>query len=124
MATVRGQLDELEKPNPRYVLELHTIRGMIQEADNMNKGLMTILGHGYGMQCPLMVPGGGVPFAPQLPPRPHCMGMPPPFAQPTTPTMSQVDHGSTSTPSPGRAMTDWEDLFGEEVRIAMGKLRI
>ena len=91
----------------------------------MNKGLMAILGHGYGMQCPMMVPGGGVPSAPQLPPRPrpHRMGMPPPpFAQLTTPALSQVDHGST--PSPGRAVTDSEDLFGEEVRIAMGKLRI
>jgi hypothetical protein len=122
MASVRGQLDELEKPNPRYVLELHTIRGMIQEADNMNKGLMTILGHGYGMQCPMMVPGGGVPSAPQLPPGPHYMRMPPPFAQSPTPTTSQVDHGSK--PSPGRVKSDWEDLFGEEVRIAMGKLRI
>ena len=119
MASVRAQLDELEKPNPRYLLELHTIRGMIQEADNMNKGLKTILG--YGQQCPVMVPCG-VPSAPQLPPPPHCMGMPPPFAQLTTPTMSRVDH--ESTPSPVRAMSDWEDLFGEEVRIAMDKLRI
>jgi hypothetical protein len=122
MASVRAQLDELEKPNPRYMLELHTIRGMIQEADNMNKGLKTILV--YGTQCPMMVPGG-VLSAPQLPPRPHCVGMPPPlFAQPATvtPAMSQVDH--EPTPSSGRAMSDWEDLFGEEVRIAMDKLRI
>ena len=43
MASARAQLEELRKPNPRYVLELHSIRGMIQEADNMDKGLMTVL---------------------------------------------------------------------------------
>ena len=119
MATVRAQLEELEKPNPRHVLELHTIRGMIQEADNMNKGLKTILR--YGTQCPMMVPGG-VPSAPQLPPPPHRMGMPPPFTQPSSLTLSRVDY--ESSPSPKRAISDWEDLFGEEVRIAIGKLRI
>jgi len=43
MASSKVQLDELKKPKPRYVLELHTIRGMIQEADNMDKGLKTVL---------------------------------------------------------------------------------
>jgi hypothetical protein len=119
MASVRAQLEELEKPDPRYVLELHTIRGMIQEADNMDKGLKTVLG--YGMRCPMMVPGG-VHSGLQLPPRPHFMGTAPPFAQPVIPTTSQEDH--KSMPSPVRAMSDWEDLFGEEVRIAMDKLRI
>jgi hypothetical protein len=28
-ASAKSQLDELKKPNPRYALELHTIRGMI-----------------------------------------------------------------------------------------------
>jgi hypothetical protein len=36
MASARAQLEELKKLNPRYVLELCTIRGMIQEADNNN----------------------------------------------------------------------------------------
>ncbi len=43
MASAKSQLEELKKPNPRYALELHTIRGMIQEADNMDKGLKAVL---------------------------------------------------------------------------------
>ena len=43
MASTKVQLDEMRKPNPRYILELHTIRGMILEADNMDKGLKTVL---------------------------------------------------------------------------------
>ncbi|KAH9057856.1 hypothetical protein EDB87DRAFT_975637 [Lactarius vividus] len=44
MASTKLQLEECKKPNPRYVLELHTIRGMIQEANNMDNGLRTVLG--------------------------------------------------------------------------------
>ncbi|KAH9012696.1 hypothetical protein EDB85DRAFT_2037195 [Lactarius pseudohatsudake] len=44
MASTKCQLEECKKPNPRYVLELHTIQGMIQEAENMDKGLRTVLG--------------------------------------------------------------------------------
>ncbi len=44
MASTKFQLEESKKPNPRYALELRTIRGMIQEADNMDKGLRTDLG--------------------------------------------------------------------------------
>ncbi|KAH8977691.1 hypothetical protein EDB86DRAFT_2837494 [Lactarius hatsudake] len=44
MASTKCQLEECKKPNPRYVLELHTIEGMIQEADSMDKGLRTVLG--------------------------------------------------------------------------------
>ncbi|KAH9057853.1 hypothetical protein EDB87DRAFT_1628559 [Lactarius vividus] len=44
MASTKFQLEECKKPNPRYVLELRTIRGMIEEADNMDKGLRTVLG--------------------------------------------------------------------------------
>ena len=44
MVSTKFQLEESKKPNPRYVLELHTIRGMIQEADSMDKGLRTVLG--------------------------------------------------------------------------------
>ncbi|KAH8979591.1 hypothetical protein EDB86DRAFT_2835793 [Lactarius hatsudake] len=44
MTSTKYQLEECKKPNPRYVLELHTIRGMCQEADSMDKGLRTVLG--------------------------------------------------------------------------------
>ena len=65
MVSARAQLEELKKPNPRYVLELHTIRGMIQEADNMDKGLKTVLaGLGIRSQGPMM------PSTPQPPPQP------------------------------------------------------
>ena len=44
MASTKSQLEECKKPNPRYVLDFYTIRGMIQEADNMDKDLRTALG--------------------------------------------------------------------------------
>ena len=44
MASTKYQLGEMTKPNPRFILGLHTIRGMIQEADNMDKDLRTALG--------------------------------------------------------------------------------
>jgi hypothetical protein len=44
MASTKYQLGEMTKPNARLILELHTIRGMIQEADNMDKGLNIVLG--------------------------------------------------------------------------------
>jgi hypothetical protein len=65
MASAKSQLEELKKPNPRYVLELHTIRGMIQEADNMDKGLKAVL-----QQTQALMARGGVPSAPQPPPQP------------------------------------------------------
>ena len=65
MASVKIQIEELKKPNPRYVLELHTIRGMIQEADNMDKGLKAVL---QRTQAQAQMPPGGVPSAPQPPP--------------------------------------------------------
>jgi hypothetical protein len=46
MASTKVQLEEMNKPNPRYILELHTVREMIQEADNMDKGLRTVLSLG------------------------------------------------------------------------------
>ena len=63
MASTKSQLEELNTPNPRYVLELHTIRGMIQEADNMDKGLKAVL---QRTQAHMMA----VPSAPQPPPQP------------------------------------------------------
>ena len=65
MASAKSQLEELKKPNPRYVLELHTIRGMIQEADNMDKGLKVVL-----QKHAQMIARNGVPSAPQSPPPP------------------------------------------------------
>ena len=44
MAPTKFQLKESKKPNPRYVLDFHAIRKMVQEADNMDKGLRTVLG--------------------------------------------------------------------------------
>ena len=43
MASTKFQLEETKKPNPRYVLELRTIRAMIQEADRMDEGLSIVL---------------------------------------------------------------------------------
>jgi hypothetical protein len=82
MASVRAQLEELEKPNPRYVLELHTIRGMIQEADNMDKGFRAVLG--YRTQASVM-PSGGVPSAPQPLRLPTSTVSSTPFAPPVPP---------------------------------------
>jgi hypothetical protein len=66
MASVEYQLEELKKPNPHIVLELHTIRRMIQEADNMNKGLKAVI---HRTQAHQMLPGG-VPSPPQPAPQP------------------------------------------------------
>jgi hypothetical protein len=82
MASAKFQLDESKKPNPRYVLELHTIRGMIQEADNMDKGLRTVLGFKLAAQ-------GNAP-APQQPQQPPSMG-PTQFAQPAPPPVPSVN---------------------------------
>src|SRR6266404_6185778 len=88
MASTKFQLEESKKPHPRYVLELHTIRGMIQEADNMDKGLRTVLGI-------KAVPQGNAPVTqPQQPPP---MG-PASFAQPTPPTAPPVTVGGSRPP--------------------------
>ena len=77
MASTKVQLEELKKPDPRYVLELHTIRGMIQEADCMDKGLRAVLGIRSQAQ---MMPHGGTSSAPQPPPQPPSVVTPAPFA--------------------------------------------
>jgi hypothetical protein len=82
MASTKFQLEESKKPNPRYILELHTIRGMIQEADNMDKGLRTVLGFKLAAQ-------GNAP-APQQPQQPPPMG-PTIFAQPAPPPAPPVN---------------------------------
>ena len=63
MASTKFQLEESKKPNPRYLLEYHTIRGMVQEADNMDKGLRSILGFKLAAQG-----NAPVPRSPQQPP--------------------------------------------------------
>ena len=63
---MKSQLEELKKPNPRIALELHTIRGMIQEVDNMAKGFKAVI---HRTQAHRMLPGG-VPSAPQSAPQP------------------------------------------------------
>jgi hypothetical protein len=117
MAAVKIQLEELDKPNPRYVLELHTIRGMIQEADNMDKGLKAAL---YRVPTHIMQPDG-VPSALQSPQRVPSMGTLPPFGQPASSDPPQRDG---SAPSPEGATSNRESRSEEEVRIAMGKLEI
>jgi hypothetical protein len=97
MVSARAQLEELKKPNPRYMLELHTIRGMIQEADNMDKGLKTVLG--FRAQ-PSMMPSGGVPSAPQPPPQTSVVSSAAPFAQPVPPAAPPTP---TAVPRPPHA---------------------
>ncbi|KAI0261553.1 hypothetical protein BC834DRAFT_940755 [Gloeopeniophorella convolvens] len=95
MHSTKFQLDELNKPNPRYVLELHTIRGMIQEADNMDKGLR----HGLavlGRQLPPAFPHASGPSAPQPPPSMAA----PAFGQPAT---SAMPNAPAAAPRPPHA---------------------
>jgi hypothetical protein len=82
MASTKYQLGEMTKPNPRFILELHTIRGMIQEADNMDKGLRTVLG--IGVRQSGVAPSNSAP-PPQPPQQPSNMGNTVPFAQPAHP---------------------------------------
>jgi hypothetical protein len=60
MASVKLQIEELKKPNSRYVLEPQTIRGMIQEANNMDEGLKAVLSR---------MPLDGLPSTPRPPPQ-------------------------------------------------------
>ena len=92
MASTKSQLEESKKPNPRYVLELHTIRGMIQEADNMDKGLRTVLGFKLAAQ--------GNASVPQQPQQPPPMG-PTSFAQPAPPAPPPVTRPPPPSSQPG-----------------------
>ena len=117
MVAAKSQLEELKKPIPRYVLELHTIRGMIQEADNMDKGLKAVL---QRIQAQT-VPRDGVPSAPQPPPRlDSILILPPPTSRCDSPQGDILE----TVRSPEGVMSHREDLFGEEVRIAMSRLEI
>ncbi len=102
MALTKFQLEELKKPNPRYVLELHTIRGMIQEADNMDKGLKSVLQRTQAQ----MISHSGVPSAPQPPPQPPSASAATLFAQsvpstapPATAPMSRPSHAAPLQPT-------------------------
>jgi len=113
MVSARAQLEELKKPNPRYVLELHTIRGLITEAGCMDKGLKTVLaGLGIRSQGPMTPSSGTLSSAPQPPPGPLPVGNSPQFTRLTTLAGTQGDESVL------------EDLFDDEVRTAMDKLRI
>jgi hypothetical protein len=105
MVSAKGQLDELKKPNPRYVLELDTIRGMAQEVDNMDKGLKAVL---HRMNVPITP--GGVPSASQPPPQLPSMGILPPSTQPANPDPPQRDE---SAPSLEGETSHREGLFDE-----------
>ena len=102
MASAKSQLEELKKPNPRYVLELHTIRGMIQEADNMDKGLKAVF---QNPQAHMMAQSG-VPSAPQPPPPPPSASTSalfpqsvPPTAPPATAPVSRPPHAAPLPPT-------------------------
>ena len=84
MASVKVQMEELKKPYPRYVLELHTIRGMIREADNMDKELKAVL---------QTMPPSGAPSPPQPPPHPPSAGTTAQFAPPANPDYSAPSGG-------------------------------
>jgi hypothetical protein len=80
MAVARAQLEELEKPDPRHVLELNSIRGMIQEANNTDKRLKMAL----GIRMQGVMHSGGIPSAPQGTPPPASTISTALFASPTT----------------------------------------
>jgi hypothetical protein len=101
MASAKCQLEELKKSNPRYVLELHTIRGMIQEADNMDKGLKAVL-----QKTQAMMAHSGVPSAPQPPPQPPSASTSalftqsvPPTAPAATASVSRPPHATSLQPA-------------------------
>lgn len=119
MASARAQLEELKKPNPRYVLELHSIRSMIKEADNMDKGLKIVLG--TRLQSSLVPSGDHLSGVSQPPQRPLPVGISPQSTQPTTLASTPGDELASS---PKREIFDLEDLFDDEIRIAMDKLII
>jgi|SRR6267154_571859 len=116
MASAKYQLEELKQPNPRYVLELHTIRGMIQEADNMDKGLKAVL---QRIQVQPMH-RDNVPSTPQPPPRLDSIHIIPP---PTSGRDPLQRDDSEPARSPEGAMSHREGLFDEEVRMAMSRLK-
>jgi hypothetical protein len=90
MASSKVQLDELKKPKPRYVLELYTIRGMIQEADNMDKGLKTVL----GMRAqPQMMP-------PTQPVQPTALPVPAALSRPHVPPLQPTQKETVSGAGP------------------------
>ncbi|KAH9057865.1 hypothetical protein EDB87DRAFT_1628606 [Lactarius vividus] len=120
MASTKSQLEENKKPKPRYVLELHTIRGMIQEADNMDKGLRTVLGLKLATQGSAPVPqqpqqppptGPTPSFAPPAAPPVAIGGPRPPPTAPFSsghrkrPSQAQVNGAAMSTPTPPPAPT-------------------
>ena len=80
MASTKSQLEECKKPNPRYVLDFYTIRGMIQEADNMDKDLRTALG--LKKQSQTQAPRRAAMSTPTPPPSPPVSTLPP---RPATP---------------------------------------
>ena len=82
MAPVKFQLEELKKSNPRYVLELHTIQRMRQEADDIDSGLNVVL---QRTQAHIMPPNWA-PSAPHPAPQLRCAITDTPFSPPVPPT--------------------------------------
>ncbi|KAN0138863.1 hypothetical protein V8E53_003251 [Lactarius tabidus] len=105
MASTKFQLEESKKPNPRYILELHTIREMLQEGSSMDKGLRTVLGfklvHRNMRNSHLL----WVPFAQLAPPAAPSVTRPPPtrLFQPghrKKQSQTQAPGAAMSTPTP------------------------
>jgi hypothetical protein len=90
MASTKFQLEESKRPNPRYVLELHAIRGMIHEADTMDKGLRTVLDIKLSTR-------GSAPV-PQPPQQPPSMGATPAFTQTAPPAAPPVSISRSHPP--------------------------
>ncbi|KAH9962764.1 hypothetical protein BGW80DRAFT_856953 [Lactifluus volemus] len=100
MAATKFQVKEMRNPHPRCALDIHTIRGMIQEADNMDKGLQTILG--LRVQ-PSMMPPSISPSS--QPPRQTAYSR---TSVSFVPSGSRTQPGFTSTPFPETWRSGWE----------------
>ena len=110
MASVKVQMEELKKPNPRYVLELLTIRRMIQEVDNMDKGLKAVYRGRKHTQCPLVaLPLRRSPRRSHLP-QPSLRSSP----HPPIPTSLRSLEGATF----------YRESRLEDIKIEMSKLEI
>jgi len=85
----------------------------------MDKSLKTVLG--MRPQGPIIPSSSALSGAPQPLPGPLPVGNSPQFTQPTILAGTQGDEPASS---PKGKMFDLEDLFDDEVRIAMDNLRI
>jgi hypothetical protein len=111
MASAKNQLEELKKPNPQCMLEFYTIKGMIQDAYDMDKGLKAVIER----KLAHIIPPSVAPLAQQPPSSSaiaNALFVPP--VSPAVPPAPAATSGSFSTQSAG-AMQIWrptqEDLI-------------